>query len=663
MLKLLLVGFFISTSSALAKEKPAQPTSEIPAKREFPLNPETNPCQDFHQYVCSKAEESFKLREDRSSHTFAFDDSRERLLKVKQTFMKELPKKKNLDNRTEQVRDYYMACMNTSARAKAEKAEVKRMSQEISKIKTTSELMQYSHKTLPQGFGNLIHMWPVANKDNAKVVDAAILASLMNLRDHKYYEQADLMAAYEKHLALFLQTVSKSLKSEDATRRAQAMISLEKNFVKEYPVSAVRQKRWSEKRVSKQEDLIKKFPALHLGDILKHAPDQVLISTPIPESLEFLNNNLEKYSLETWKDIYLYRALSDYMDEAYPKYFKNRFEFSKNFFGGPNKRPELQERCTTEVSNRFTMEADAALIDQVFPHFEEEKIQEVGKRIRNSILEGLNKNKWLSAKAKKEAIKKIETARLQLVKPHTDREWDFYPIKKYSTKNYMHNAHLFNEARWEKALQELSEPANQDAWSMGPLTVNAYYSRSDNKFVLPIGILQYPFFDKDGPIIENLGAVGAVIGHELGHGIDDSGSKFDATGSLRQWMSAKDLKEFDQRGQKMIDQFNEIEHDGKLTLGENVADLVGVTFAYNAAFPNGKGALDDKKKFFEAYGRVWCSVVRPDFDKMRRRTDPHSSGKARINEQVKHQPGFAEAYQCKPGDKMTLPEKERIQIW
>ena len=227
----------------------------------------------------------------------------------------------------------------------------------------------------------------------------------------------------------------------------------------------------------------------------------------------------------------------------------------------------------------------------------------------------------------------------------------------------MHNAHLFNEARWEKALQELSEPANQDAWSMGPLTVNAYYSRSDNKFVLPIGILQYPFFDKDGPIIENLGAVGAVIGHELGHGIDDSGSKFDATGSLRQWMSAKDLKEFDQRGQKMIDQFNEIEHDGKLTLGENVADLVGVTFAYNAAFPNGKGALDDKKKFFEAYGRVWCSVVRPDFDKMRRRTDPHSSGKARINEQVKHQPGFAEAYQCKPGDKMTLPEKERIQIW
>lgn len=662
MLKVLFIASLIS-SVAVAKEAAPKPSSEIPAKREFPLNTEVNPCEDFHQYVCSKAENAFKLREDRSSHTFAFDDSRERLLKIKQSFMKELPQKKDLDARTEQVRDYYMACMNTSARAKAEKTEVTRMTEEIAQLKSAGELIQYSHKNLPQGFGNFINLWPVANHDNAKVVDAALISSLMNLRDHKYYEQADLLHAYEKHLTLFLQTISKKLKYEEAVRRAKAMIELEKDFVKEYPPSAVRQKRWSEKRVSKQKDLIKRYPALQLDLILNYAPDNVLVSTPVPESLEFLNKNLEKYSLETWKDIYLYRALSDLMDEAYPKYFKNRFEFAKNFFGGPNTRPDLQERCTTEASNRFTMEADAALIEKVFPHFEEEKIQEVGKRIRQSILDGLKKNKWLSAKAKKEALKKIETARLQLVKPQNDREWDFYPIKKYSSTNYVHNIHLFSEARWEKSMQELREPTNQDAWSMGPLTVNAYYSRSDNKFVLPIGILQFPFFDKDGPIIENLGAVGAVIGHELGHGIDDSGAKFDSSGSLRQWMSEKDIKEFDQRGQKMIDQFNDAEHDGKLTLGENVADLVGVTFAYNAAFPNGQGALDDKKKFFEAYGRVWCTVIRPDFDKMRRRTDPHASGKARINEQVKHQPGFAQAYQCKPEDKMTLPEKERIQIW
>ena len=221
----------------------------------------------------------------------------------------------------------------------------------------------------------------------------------------------------------------------------------------------------------------------------------------------------------------------------------------------------------------------------------------------------------------------------------------------------------YNEARWDKSMREVREPANQDAWGMGPLTVNAYYSSNENKFVLPIGILQYPFYDKDGSVIENLGAVGAVIGHELGHSIDDSGSKYDSQGRLKQWMTTKDIMEFNLRGQKMIDQFNNAGHDGKLTLGENVADLVGLTFAYHAAFPKGDGSLADKKSFFTAYGRLWCSVTRPDYDKLMRKTDPHAAGWARINEQIKHQPAFAETFQCKEGDKMTLPQKDRVQIW
>lgn len=198
---------------------------------------------------------------------------------------------------------------------------------------------------------------------------------------------------------------------------------------------------------------------------------------------------------------------------------------------------------------------------------------------------------------------------------------------------------------------------------MGPLTVNAYYSPDKNKFVLPIGILQYPFFIRDGDVVENLGAVGAVVGHELGHSIDDEGSKFDSKGKLKQWMSDEDIKKFQDRGRKMLDQFNKIGHNAQLTQGENIADLVGLTFAYNAAFPDNAGKIDDKKKFFVAYARVWCNVMREKTKEMQLKTDPHSLGFARINEQVKHQKGFQEAFSCNKSNKLFLEDSSRIEIW
>ena len=209
----------------------------------------------------------------------------------------------------------------------------------------------------------------------------------------------------------------------------------------------------------------------------------------------------------------------------------------------------------------------------------------------------------------------------------------------------------------------MREGVNQLAWGMGPLTVNAYYSPDKNKFVLPIGILQYPFFMKNGDLTENLGAVGAVIGHELGHAIDDQGSQFDSKGRLSQWMTNEDVQKFKDRGQKMIQQFNKIGHNGDLTQGENVADLVGLTFAYNAAFPQSTGTIAEKQGFFVAYARVWCSVMREKTIEMQLKTDPHSLGFARINEQVKHQPGFYEAFSCNKNNRLYLEPNDRLQVW
>ena len=179
-----------------------------------------------------------------------------------------------------------------------------------------------------------------------------------------------------------------------------------------------------------------------------------------------------------------------------------------------------------------------------------------------------------------------------------------------------------------------------------------------------MGILQAPFYDSKSAASSNIGAIGSVIGHELGHAIDDQGSEFDADGSQRAWMTKKDLENFRKRTTFLVAQFISIGRDGKLTLGENIGDLVGLTAAYDAAFPQEmKTTQTEKKDFFTAYARNWCVVLRPELEKLLTKTDPHAMGYARINEQVIHQHAFYEAFGYKKGDKMFLPPEKRIQVW
>jgi putative endopeptidase len=656
--------FTLSSFAAPANVSRPAPSSAIPEKREFPLSKTELPCNDFHKYVCSEVESSFKLRDDRRSHTFAFNDSYERLLDIKKKFMAEIPTRKDLDPRTAQVRDTYLACMDKTNSALSEKKEVARTMAAMKNLNTPQEILQYSHKNMATDPGSFIGYGASANVDDSNKMDAWVGGSFMNLPDHSYYENPALMKDYETLLTHFYQIAyGKSLSLKDAKKKAQAIIGLQKDFIKVYPVVAVRRQRTSERRTMTQAEFIKAYPGIFPELLLKEAPKEAMIRLVIPETMEFLNQNLDKYPANVWKDFYIYENLAGYLDDAYPAYYKEAFNFRKKHYGGAKVRPVRQERCTNLVSEEFTMELDAALIEKVFPTFPEDLMQEVGQKIRASLIDGLKANTWLSKESKVGALKKIEKMRLQMVRPHTDREWDFTPVRTYSAKDRILNGQTYRQAGWEKTLKELSEPTNKDAWGMGPLTINAYYSPSENKFVLPMGILQFPFFSKDNSVIENLGAIGAVVGHEMGHSIDDNGANYDFEGNIKPWMSTKDLAELKVRTKGLVDQFNRAGHNGLFTLGENVGDLVGVTSAYNAAFPGGKGTLEDKQKFFTAYGRNWCSVYREGYDQHLLKTDPHSLGWARINEQVKLQPGFAEAFNCKAGDKMFLPESERVKVW
>lgn len=642
----------------------SEPSSDIPEKREFPVDEAHSPCVNFHDYICSKVENAFKLREDRSSHVFAFNDSYERLLLKKREFLKNLKNDKNLSKRGEGLKNNFLACMDEKSGAREERIWVKQLQKELAEIKSIEALTAYLNAKIEKGQSNFLGLGETENLLEPTQYDFFVGANFMSLPDHSYYEKNELINAYQELMTDFFLILRPEQPKTTAQKKAKALMQFEKDFIKIYPLTDERRKRWSENRTITQADFLTKYPNLKLNALFKMIPEKTLIRLPIPESVAFYNEHLDAKNLNLLKDLLLWHSASDNMDDAYPAFFKKTFDFRHRFFGSPAKRPVREERCTMYVMSTFAKEMDEILMPRLFPSFPEEKFKKLVEKVRKTVVKGINKNSWLSDAARKEAADKMAHARLQLVKPLNDREWDFRPEVQYSSTHKIENMELLGAAEFKKMLQVISKPADHDKWAMGPLEINAYYSRESNKFVMPLGILQPPFYSIDGSEIENLGSVGAVVGHELGHGIDDIGSKFDQTGKLRSWMSEKDLKEFSARSKKLVEQFNKIGHNGELTLGENIGDLVGVTFAYDAAFSDGATAtVENKRKFFESYARLWCGVYRPQYAEKYLKTNPHSLGWARINEPVKHLKGFSEAYQCKEGDPMFISEKDRISIW
>lgn len=660
----LLLCCFLTAEVTLANNKITLPSSAIPEKRSFPLNEKVNPCEDFHAYVCENAEKSFKLREDRSSHIFAFDDSEERILEKKKNFLKNIHKEKKLSDRSQQLKDYYAACMNKPASEQEERALVKDLKQQLKKIKSIEDFKKLNFENLTNEKWSLAGYMIMPSIDNPDIYDLTFDLDGMGLPEHSYYENKELIAEYKNLIAEFMNVIYPNESRKDHLQRAQAVIDFEIKFKNTYPTPAEFRKRSSEPRKISRTDFLKQSSVFDFKPFFdKNIPEVTQMRDFIPESFQFMQNEFTDKNLNVLKDLYLYRSARGFMDDAYPELFKKRWAFNHKYLGASAKRPDRQERCTYAVMGTFSRELDFEMLPRLFPDFPTVKVLEVAQAIRNSILKGIEENKWLSKQGKAEAYKKINEAKLQVVRPINDKEWDFKDVLKLNPKSSHENAKQLALAAHARSFKRLKEGVNKEAWGMGPLTVNAYYSADKNKFVMPIGILQYPFFVAEGDLTENLGAVGVIIAHELGHAIDDEGSKYDASGKLRQWMTDADLENFKKRGDPLIQQFSKTGHNGELTQGENIADLVGVTFAHRAAFPEGPGKSDDEKKFFVAYARLWCGVMLEKTKEMLLKTDPHSLGYARINEQMKQQPAFQEVFQCKKGNKLYLSPEEQVKIW
>jgi len=392
-----------------------------------------------------------------------------------------------------------------------------------------------------------------------------------------------------------------------------------------------------------------------------------------PSYFTALNKLIKKVSIDDWKTYATWKLLNSSARLLSKQFVDLNFDFySKTLRGTEQIRPRWKR--AVQSTNRLVGEVVGKVY--VKKHFKpeaKERMVNLVKNLQKSFEQRINSLDWMSSETKKEAQVKLSKFVAKIGYPDKWKDYSKLEIKK---DDLVGNFARSNQFEHNKEISKLGKPIDKGEWFMTPQTVNAYYNPPMNEVVFPAAILQPPFFNMEADDAVNYGAIGTVIGHELTHGFDDQGRKVDGTGNMRDWWTEEDNDKFTERTQVMVDQyskFNPVDTmhvNGELTLGENIADIGGLTISYYAY----KMSLEDKdapiidgfsgeQRFFLGYAQVWASLYRDEALRQRLVTDPHSPGQYRCNGVVSNMPEFYAAFDVKEDDPMYRPEDIRVKIW
>lgn len=352
---------------------------------------------------------------------------------------------------------------------------------------------------------------------------------------------------------------------------------------------------------------------------------------------------------------------------------EQNFDFYERTMSGTQEMQPRWKRAVSTVSAALGEAVGQMYVEKYFPAAAKERMVALVKNLQESLGERIKNLQWMSDSTKVKALEKLATFHVKIGYPD---KW-----KDYSTleiKNDSYWANMERASEWEHAemIAKMGKPVDRDEWGMTPQTVNAYYNPTTNEICFPAGILQYPFFDMNADDAFNYGAIGVVIGHEMTHGFDDQGRQYDKDGNLKDWWTAEDSKRFDERTRTMVNFFDSIEvapgvhANGRMTLGENIADHGGLQVSYQAfkkATATAPLAVKDgftpEQRFFLAYSGVWANNIRPEEVLNRTKSDVHSLGKWRVNGALPHIGAWYEAFNVTEKDPMFLPVEKRVSIW
>ncbi|MBO9154488.1 M13 family metallopeptidase [Chitinophaga sp. GCM10012297] len=434
-------------------------------------------------------------------------------------------------------------------------------------------------------------------------------------------------------------------------------------------------------------DPVKTYNKIGFAQLLELAPEfdwkefvaqqGLYTDTVVVQNKEYLANGaklLKSTPISTLKTYTKFQLLSTFAGYLPKKFDDENFRFFATVMTGRKAQRPRIDRAIRSTDGILGMPLGKLFAKQYFPEASKQKVSEMIENVRTVYGERIDKLAWMSPATKEMAHKKLKAFTYKIGYPDNWKDYSSIEIKRDELiENIISAAHYRNEERNKK----VGKPVDKSEWLMTPQTVNAYYNPLNNEVVFPAGILQPPFFNADADDAINYGGIIAVIGHEFTHGFDDQGSQFDADGNLQNWWTEDDRKNFDALAKKYIDYFSGLEPlpgfkiNGALTIGENIADLGGLTLAYYALQKSIEGkpeppkvdGFDWKQRFFLGWAQVWHANITDAALRNQIQTDPHSPARYRINGPLPHLTEFRDAWHCAEGSKMVLPAAERVVIW
>jgi len=402
----------------------------------------------------------------------------------------------------------------------------------------------------------------------------------------------------------------------------------------------------------------------------------VIVEEPVfLQAYDGIIRNTQLKDIKVYLKAALLRTSAPYLNNAF---VLESFNFNQGYLAGVKKMRPRWKRVLATTDNLMGEAIGQLYVDEHFPPHAKQKAVEMVENIKLAFAERIKQLDWMSDSTKEMALKKLGTFTVKIGYPeqwidYSSLEVDKDPETSSYYKNFV-NAQVFESKR---QIAKLGKPVDRSEWHMRPQTVNAYYNPPLNEIVFPAAILQPPFYDFRADDAVNYGGIGAVIGHEISHGFDDQGSKYDAEGNLKNWFTESDLSRFQEKGKGLASQFDKYEPlpdifvQGQFTLGENIGDLGGVTAAFEGLQrfyrENGKPGMIDgftpEQRFFISWATVWRVKYRDETLTRQVKTDPHSPGMYRANGPLTNFTPFYEAFNVSEGDKMFRPETERVKIW
>ena len=658
----------------LAQAQQAAPTKHEPALDVTSMDRSVDPCVDFFAYSCGGWIKNNPIPADQSSWDTYSKMQDENLTQLRGILDAASAPDPNRNAVTQKIGDYYASCMDEKTIDAKGAQPLNAGLERIAKISSKADLADVAAAMIDDNV--LFRFDSIQDYRDASQVIADADQGGLGLPDRDYYTKDDvksqeLRKTYLVHVQKMFELLGD--KPDAAAAEAQTVMRIETALAKGSMTRVERRDPKALDHKMASSDLEKISPEFHWQVYFARVgmPSLSSLNVASPGFFKGLNEELKKESLADWT-VYLRWHLvhADAPHLSAPFLNENFAFFGKTLRGQQELKPRWK-RCTENVDDYLGEALGQAYVEKYFSPDAKQQALKMVKEIETAMQQDIDGLPWMSAATKQQALIKLHGMANKIGYPDKWRDYSKLEIVRGDELGNVERARKFE---FDRQLAKIGKPVDRGEWDMTPPTVNAYYNPQMNDINFPAGVLQPPAFDPTSDAAPNYGDTGGTIGHELTHGFDDEGRQFDAQGNLRDWWTDIDAKEFQKRADCISNQYStytiidDIKINGKLTLGEDVADLGGLLLAYMAWKADTSGqkldSIDDltpDQRFFVGYGQSWCGQTRDETKRLRATVDPHSPEKYRTNGVVSNMPEFQEAFHCKAGSPMV--NANRCRVW